>query len=697
MLVYVRHAWAWTAAGAGLATAVFATYLGLRTLLTAAPLPPWEPLLVFLVLAATVPALVTWAARRHGEALLHDLTGTVASLREHPSLGKLRQLSPELGPLYDELEKLAHCYRQALADIVARGEVLQQMRAAWPADAGPPPVTARADAEQGRLFLRRGTTNSRHMVARLTPTLHWIAVTPALREFLGHSFDKLNGRPFLEIVHPDDVAELVQTFQEALDAGEGHNIVFRVLRQDGSERYVQTDVLTRYDDHAAPLHLRCHFLDVTERVVTERELRRRTEELSQTNARLQRSNLDLERLKTTYRDLYNNSPVLFFSLDPLGRFVTCNETMLRTLGFKLGELRGQPFARLLPPESHDDLPSELPVRLPPEMQTKWVKRDGTVIDVLIRTTRLHEASGEFVRSRSAAQDMSEYNRLANALRTKAEELQKANTQLRRINRELDEFTYVVSHDLKEPLRTIEAFSNFLNLDYADKLGDEGKEHIDNLIQASRRLGALIDDLLNLSRLGRTTHAHEAFDLADVAVTVCRDLHDLIKRKGATVRIEGKLPEVAGDPQRITQVLANLIGNGLKYNKNPRPEVVLGTTTAEMFVPHSDPDLQLDVELTRRRQPTHVTVFVRDNGIGIDAKYHQQIFRIFRRLHRREDYEGTGAGLAICKKIIEAHGGKIWVDSHPGQGATFYFTLPRPGASQAAALGSHPPEEIDPAA
>src|SRR5205823_11119499 len=150
-----------------------------------------------------------------------------------------------------------------------------------------------------------------------------------------------------------------------------------------------------------------------------------------------------------------------------------------------------------------------------------------------------------------------------------------NGKLLRINQELEDFTYVASHDLKEPLRTLEAFSQFLAQDYAPALGEEGREYIEHLIEASRRLGALIDDLLTLSRAGRVIHAPRPFAWDEAVDTVKADLHDLFQRKQAVLRIERPLPPVVGDRERVMQLLANLFANGLKYNKSERPEVVLG--------------------------------------------------------------------------------------------------------------------------
>src|SRR5262249_53722112 len=285
----------------------------------------------------------------------------------------------------------------------------------------------------------------------------------------------------------------------------------------------------------------------------------RTAELTQANTRLRQINADLQRLKESYRDLYHHAPVLYFSLDSWGQFVAFNETMLRTLGYPREALMGQPYTCLLTPASRSAfLNNPTALQLPGEIEGQWVKQDGTVIDVLVDTTTVKDADGKFVRSRSAARDVTERRRLTNALHAKAEELGQANAQLRRINQELEEFTYVVSHDLKEPLRTLQAFSNFLAADYGPKLDAEGHEYISHLIAASRRLGALIDDLLTLSRAGRVMNTPRAFDWSDTVGNVLGDLHDLVQRTGAEVRVEGPLPAVHGDPERIGQLLTNLV-------------------------------------------------------------------------------------------------------------------------------------------
>ncbi|MHB1561890.1 MAG: sensor histidine kinase [Isosphaeraceae bacterium] len=279
------------------------------------------------------------------------------------------------------------------------------------------------------------------------------------------------------------------------------------------------------------------------------------------------------------------------------------------------------------------------------------------------------------------------NRELQALETELHDknrwLAQANDELMRKNQELDEFAYVVSHDLQEPLRTLIAFSDFLLKDYGDRLDGEGQEFVRYLVDASRRMRAMILGMLTLSRAGKVIGDFHPVNLDDLAATIRTDLGELIRDKDAEVRIVSPLPVVWGDRDRLGQLLANLITNGLKYNESQRPVVEVRQVGTPSRSESSD---QL---VAPERQ---AVIAVQDNGIGIDPQFHASIFQLFRRLHTREEYEGTGAGLAICNKIVRAHGGSIWVESEPGRGATFFFRLNRPPTSPSDVPAPVEPEE-----
>jgi PAS domain S-box-containing protein len=227
-------------------------------------------------------------------------------------------------------------------------------------------------------------------------------------------------------------------------------------------------------------------------------------------------------------------------------------------------------------------------------------------------------------------------------------------ELGRSNAELEDFTYVVSHDLKEPLRGIEAFSAFLAEDYGDKLDEQGQRYISVLRQSAVGMKDLIEDLLRLSRIGRGRHEYATVAVESLLTDVRRDLGFALKEKEVDLRVQPGLPTITCQSARLKQVFDNLISNAIKFNDKPHPVVEIAC--------HDDDGVY--------------SFSVRDNGMGVDEKYHEKIFQIFQRLGRREEYEGTGAGLTICKKIVETHGGKIWVESKVGQGSTFSFTIPK---------------------
>jgi len=613
---------------------------------------PVEASLVCAFGAVVVAVWVAWRVevgwRRECRSLAKHLDELRTQARQSSfQLVRAQLKRPILKDLEVSLTNLVRSYRKALLAIVRlRERQASQLGSDVMLPLAPQPISA--------THIVVGSSRHR-MVARLAPNLAIIAATQPFCRYVKRPINQLLGLFIYDLVHPEDASNVEAELTQALRDGETHNVVLRLL-VEGQEKYLQMDVLTCYNEDGLPLNLRCHFADITERVLAERELRRITQEISEANERLRQSHQEMERLKESYRDLYHHAPVFYFSLDPAGRLVAFNEGFLRALGYPREELLGAPYEKLLTPEARRVLQSDPDMmKRPGEVESQWLKADGSWMDVWIGTTTIRDAQGAFVRSRSAARDVSETKRLALDLRKKAEELSRANAQLLRINQQLEEFTYVVSHDLKEPLRTLEAFSNFLAKDYGPQLEGDGQLYIDHLVQASRRLGQMIDDLLALSRTGRVIHSPRPFRWDSLLETVLGDLQDLISRTEAQIVIQELLPPCLGDPERISQLVANLITNALRYRLPGQTVVTIGALPPDGTV--------------------MATFFVRDNGIGIAPEYHEQIFRLFCRLHRREEYEGTGAGLAICKRIVEAHGGKIWVQSQLGQGATFFFTLP----------------------
>jgi len=226
-------------------------------------------------------------------------------------------------------------------------------------------------------------------------------------------------------------------------------------------------------------------------------------------------------------------------------------------------------------------------------------------------------------------------------------------KLKTSNRELEQFAYVASHDLQEPLRMVGSFTQLLKRRYKGKLDEDADDYIDFIIDGAQRMKDLIDDLLAFSRLNTQAREFEPV-IMDVALNdVLNNLKTSITYNKAHISYDS-LPVVKADPSQINQLLQNLIANAIKFCGEGPPRI----------------------HISAEEQKEQWLFYVKDEGIGIDPQYQEQIFRIFKRLHTREEYEGTGIGLAICKRIVERHNGKIWVESELGKGSTFYFELPK---------------------
>jgi len=262
-----------------------------------------------------------------------------------------------------------------------------------------------------------------------------------------------------------------------------------------------------------------------------------------------------------------------------------------------------------------------------------------------RVTAFRRSSGRFY---AMFEDISEQKKAQEALRLHA-------TALRRSNRELEQFAYVASHDLQEPLRMVASYTQLLAERYGGKLDEKADKYIEYAVDGASRMQGLISDLLDFSRVGSDTKSLENVDSRGLVEEVVKSLETRILMSGAEV-ILGKLPTVSADRTQLGQVFQNLIGNALKFSTGESPRV----------------------EVTAIRQGDYFEFSVADNGIGIEPRFHRRIFDIFTRLHERGKFEGSGIGLAIVKKIVEQHSGRITLDSDVGRGARFIFTIPAVG-------------------
>jgi hypothetical protein len=243
-------------------------------------------------------------------------------------------------------------------------------------------------------------------------------------------------------------------------------------------------------------------------------------------------------------------------------------------------------------------------------------------------------------------------RLSDAKSKAGEKLEKTMDELKRSNRELEQFAYVASHDLQEPLRMVASFTQLLEKQYKDKLDETAVEYINFAVDGAKRMQLLINDLLAYSRVTRKSTEFETVNLEKVLNEVLFNL-EIVTEKNQTIIIRESLPEIQADYRQMVQLFQNLIGNALKYRRNATPEICISV----------------------QKEDDHWLFSVEDNGIGMESQYFEQVFQIFRRLHTQDEHEGTGIGLAITKRIIEHHGGRIWIESEPSKGSTFYFTIP----------------------
>jgi PAS domain S-box-containing protein len=377
-----------------------------------------------------------------------------------------------------------------------------------------------------------------------------------------------------------------------------------------------------------------------------------------------RNDVALRESEEKFRQLVEDANSIILRLGPDGTIWYVNEYAERFFGYEPGELLGRDVVGTIVPEvdSKGDRVGDLVHSISRDPtaytinQNENIRKDGTLAFISWTNRAIFAEDGSSLGILCVGNDITRLKEAEDENRQLYSELEERVRQrtedLRAANRELESFTYTVSHDLRSPLRAIDGYTYILLHEHQPEMTGSAVRYLDQISQNARRMARLIDDLLNFSRTGR-----QALTIREIdpAVHVAEVLDDLAgERQGRDVKVTvGGLAPCRADPALLKQVFANLIGNALKFTRNRE--------VAEIEIGSNDED----------GVPVY---YVRDNGVGFDQKYAKTLFQVFHRLHDAREYEGTGVGLAIVQRIIERHGGKIWVESELDQGTTFFFTL-----------------------